>query len=184
MARWLVFLFFLVDFFGSNAQGIDVDFDKKRDFSVYRTFRLGEGEVITPKEKQQSSAKELQGWMKTAIQEKLRDKGLVESDSSADLIVTYLIGSKEEREDINLGVQLLGGGISSNSPSTDPGKSNKTWSRSYSLGKIIIDLADRSGTLVWRIKATTENAEADTKSVIDEVVRVGFKKFSTKPKKK
>lgn len=181
MARWLVFLF-IVDFLGSHAQGIDVDYDKKRDFSVYRSFRLGEGEVITPKEKQKSSSKELQGWMKAAIQEKLKEKGLVESDSSADLIATYLIGSKEEQEDINLGMQLLGG-ISSNSTSTDPNRS-KTWSRNYSLGKIIIDLADRGGTVVWRIKATTENTEADSKSVIDEVVRVGFKKFSTKPKKK
>lgn len=182
MARWLVILFF-VDFLGSNAQGIDVDYDMKRDFSVYRSFRMGEGEVITPKEKQKSSSKELQGWIKAAIQEKLKEKGLVESDSSADLIATYLIGSKEEQEDINLGIQLLGG-ISSNSPSTDPHRPNKTWSRNYSLGKIIIDLADRGGTVVWRIKASTENTEADSKGIIDEVVRVGFKKFSTKPKKK
>jgi hypothetical protein len=34
-----------------NAQSIEVEYDKKKDMSAYKTFQFGEQEIITPKEK-------------------------------------------------------------------------------------------------------------------------------------
>jgi len=161
---------------------VHVEYDKNRDFSVYRSFQIGEGEVITPKEKQKTDESKLHAWIKLAISGKLKEKGLLEVDSATDLVITYLMGSKEQNEKIDLGTQILGG-VSGNALATGPNQPNRTWTRDYALGKIIIDMTDRGGNLVWRISATTEGHDADHKEVIDEVVHIGFKKLSTKPKK-
>lgn len=180
MVRLLIFLLLSVSHAGIGQ--IHAEFDKSRDFSVYRNYKLGDSEVITPKEKQRSDASTLHAWMKEAIRVKLSEKGLQEADSSADLVVSYLIGSKEQNEKVNLGPQLLGG-VSGNSLTADPSQPNRTWKRDYPLGRIIIDMTDRRGNLVWRIDATLEGHDANNKEAIEEVVRVGFKKLSMKPRK-
>jgi len=179
--RWSL-LFLLLAVIRCAYGQVHTEYDKNRDFSVYRRFRIGDGEVITPRERQKTDESRLHEWMKLAIIGKLKEKGLLEADSAADLVITYLIGSKEQNEKIDLGMQIVGG-VSGNTLATDPSQPNRTWTRDYSLGKIIIDMSDRSGNLVWRISATTEGQDADHKEVIDEVVRIGFKKLSTKPRK-
>ena len=168
------------------AQEIKVEYDKKRDFSHYKTFKFGEGEVITPKERQQVSEAKLHKWIKDAIVEVLTEKGLHLSDTSSDLVASYVVGSGERNENINMGTQMLsglshGGGVVKGNAITASGNPNQTWSREYQIGNMIIDRHDKSNNLVWRANATTQGAAAE--QLIRQMVSASFKKFSLKPKK-
>lgn len=163
-------LFVLLSFF-SYAQNINVEYDKNRDLSRYKTFRVGEGEVITPKDQQVVDSKSVKKWVISSITEELKEKGLVQLDSGADLVATYVVGS-DNRSDL----EMLGpGGMM-------PGNSSQTWSADYKMGSLIIDLNDKSNNLIWRVNATTRDAN-DGQRMVDQIVAAGFKKFSLKPKK-
>ena len=154
------------------AQDINVEYDKKRDLSGYKSFTFGEGEIITPKDRRQSDAGKLHKWVKEAIGEELKEKGLAQADSLGDLTVSYVIGSQERSDYSQLGP--LG---------TAPGNPSQTWSRDYQMGKLVIDLNDRNNKLIWRVNATTNGTDTNIEQLIDQVVSAGFKRFSLKPKK-
>lgn len=154
------------------AQTIQAEYDKNRDFSQYKTYRFGAGQVITPKDQRQFDEKKIDGWIKTSIREEFREKGLVEADSAADLVVTYAIGSTQRLDMQNLGP--LGG---------TPGQDTRLWSRDYNLSSFIIDLNDRANNLVWRVNGETAATTSDAARQIDEFVAKGFRKFSVQPKK-
>ena len=165
-----------------EGQGVKVEYDKSRDFSVYHTFKLGEGEVITTNENKKVDKAKLNQLIKVAIQKKLAEKGLLRSDSSADLTASYVLSSQDKNESFDMGSQLLGTSVPGNTLATPQGPS-KTWSRDYQLGKMIIDLTDKNGNLIWRVNGSSHAEAADNEAVINEVVQAGFKKLSLKPKK-
>lgn len=159
--------------FSLSAQGLKVEYDKDHDFTQYKTFSFGEGEIITPKDERTVKDEDLHKWVREAIAEELKEKGLQQADSSgADLVVSYAIGSLNRRDVEQLGP--LG---------QTPGDNSRTWSRDYAEGSFIIDLNDRSKRRVWRINASTNTSSSDQTRMIDQVVGEGFKKFSLKPKK-
>lgn len=169
------FLFRFVLVFSTNgafAQDINVEYDKNRDLSGYKTFTMGSGEIITPKDRRTGNEANLHKWVKEAIVEELKEKGLAQVDSAGDLLATYLIGTQQRTDFSQLGP--LG---------TSPDNSSQTWSRDYTMGSLIIDLNDRNRNLIWRINATTGAAAMDINVLIEQVVSAGFKKFSLKPKK-
>jgi len=149
-----------------------VEYDKDHDFSKYKTFHFGEGEIITPQDKRIIKDNVLHKYVKTSIAEELKEKGLTQMDSLADLEVSYVIGSTPRTDTERLGPLGL-----------TPGSSSQTWSHDYFESDLIIDLNDRSGKKVWRINSTTSSTTSDIGRVIDQVVAEGFKKFSTKRKK-
>ncbi len=164
-------IFVLISFF-SYAQDINVEYDKTRDLSRYKTFRIGGGEVITPEDQRQVESAALKKLVISAIEKELIAKGLQQVDSMGDLVASYVVGS-DRRSDLE---QLGPGGMM-------PGVDSQTWSRDYRMGSLIIDLNDRSNNLIWRVNATTTESSNDAKRMIDQVVAAGFKKFSLKPKK-
>ncbi|CAN5483259.1 hypothetical protein BH10BAC4_BH10BAC4_08590 [soil metagenome] len=170
MAR-LTTIFLLMSFFAS-AQNIKVEYDKDRDLSAYKTFSMGEMEIITPKDQIQPNEKSLKETIKAELIEELTEKGLHQVDSAGDLVVSFLAGS-EQRMDMQR-VGPLGG---------TPGSSNDTWSRDFIMENIIIDLNDKSKKLIWRVKASSTSSVGDMESAVASVVSAGFKKFSRKPKK-
>lgn len=155
------------------AQDINVEYDKDRDLSGYKTFTMGSGEIITPKDRRTGNEANLHKWVKEAIIEELTEKGLTQVDSASDLLATYLIGTQQRTDFSQLGPL----GVS-------PDNSSQTWSRDYTMGSLIIDLNDRNKNLIWRVNATTGASAMDIHVLIDQVVSAGFKKFSLKPKKK
>jgi Domain of unknown function (DUF4136) len=112
-------------------------------------------------------------WIQGAMTEELNNKGLTKSDS-ADLIISYLIGS-EKRTDAG-SVGPLG---------MTPGSNQQTYLRDYQQGSLVIDLNDaHTNKLVWRVKAVTNANQPDGEKMIDEIIEKGFKKFGQKGKKK
>ncbi len=170
--RFLIMLACLLSLVPSAAQDINVEYDKNRDLSRYKTFTLGAGEIITPKDQRTGKDANLHKWVKEAITEELKEKGMTQVDSAGDLLATYLVGTTQRRDVSQLGPL----GIS-------PENSSRTWSRDYTMGSMIIDLNDRSNNLIWRINATTGASAMDINILIEQVVSAGFKKFSLKPKK-
>lgn len=170
--RPVIFLFFLVSEVTSFGQDINVEYDKNRDLSVYKTFTVGSGEIITPKDRRTGNEAKLHEWVKGAIAKELKAKGMQQVDSAGDLLATYVIGTMQRTDFSQLGPL----GVS-------PDNSSQTWSRDYQLGSLIIDLNDRNHNLIWRVNASTSAAAMDIHVLIDQVVSAGFKKFSLKPKK-
>jgi hypothetical protein len=166
-------LFFLLISISSLGQDIKVEYDKNHDFTKYKTFRFGEGEIITPKDKRVVKDATLHGWVRKAIMDELTGKGLVYLDSAkADLVASYIIGSLERSDMQDLGP--MGG---------TPGSTSQTWSRDFQQSSLVIDLNERNNLLVWRINAVTSTTTPDAGNMIKDVVSKGFKKFSLKPKK-
>ena len=156
------------------AQDIKVDYDKTKDYSGYKTFRFGDSEIITPKEKKQISDKVLDKLIKDALIKVLGAKGITQNDSSAQLVVTYVAGIFEHSEIQNLGP--LG---------QTPGSSAQTWSNNYSQGELVIDLNDvQSKKLIWRINSQTNTTTPEASQYIEQIVDKGLKKFAVKPKSK
>ncbi len=170
--RLLAFLLIMFIVCPAVGQDISAEFDKNRDLSRYKTFTIGDGEVITPKDRRTGRESSLHKWVKESITSELKAKGLEQVDSAGDLLATYVIGTQERTDFSQLGP--LG---------TSPGDNSQTWSRDYQMGNLVIDLNDKNRNLIWRITATTNAAAMDIEQLIDQVVSAGFKKFSLKPKK-
>jgi Domain of unknown function (DUF4136) len=166
-------IFFLITVLNLHAQEIKVEYDKNRDFTKYKTFTFGEAEIITPKEERVFDEKILHSWVKNSITNELEEKGLKKSDTTADLIVSYIIGAVDLSETGDLGP--FGG---------TPGiETDRHYTNSFRQGNLVIDLNDKSDFLVWRISAQAVNMSAQAERYIAEIVAKGFKKFSIKPKK-
>jgi Domain of unknown function (DUF4136) len=160
--------------FALQSQDVKVEYDKTKDYSGYKTFRFGESEIVTPKEKKQITDKALNKIIRDAITKELGEKGLSQNDSAAQLTVTYVAGEFEHSETQSLGP--LG---------QTPGSSAKTWSNNYTQGEFIIDLNDtRNNKLIWRINSQTNTASPETAQYIEQIVAKGFRKFGIKPKAK
>lgn len=170
--RLLTLLTMLLAVVTTFGQDINVEYDKNRDLSHFKSFTLGSGEIITPKGRRTGNEAKLHEWVRNAIANELKGKGLQQVDSAGDLLATYVIGTQQRTDFSQLGPL----GVS-------PENSSQTWSRDYQLGSLIIDLNDKNRNLIWRINATTNAAAMDIHVLIDQVVSAGFKKFSLKPKK-
>ena len=157
-----------------NAQSIEVEYDKKKDMSAYKTFQFGEVEIITPKDKRIFDETKTRAIANDVIERELIERGLQRVDSNAHLIVSYIIGSMERSSVYNAGP--LGG-----TPGVEPSGATM---RDYNEGSFIIDLNDRGGNLIWRVNAVTTFTEANLLPQIDQMVDTGFKKFPNKLKTK
>jgi Domain of unknown function (DUF4136) len=161
-------------FFSHHAQDVKVEYDKTKDYSGYKTFKFGESEIVTPKEKKQVSDKALHKMIRGAIIKEMTEKGLTQNDSTGQLNITYVAGTFEHSETQKLGP--LG---------QTPGSSAQTWSNNYSQGELIIDLNDsKSNKLIWRINSQTNTTTPEAANSIDQIVAKGLKKFGVKPKGK
>lgn len=160
--------------FSLQGQDVKVEYDKTKDYSGYTSFRFGDSEIVTPKEKKQISDKTLDKIIKDAIVKELNEKGLTKIDSGAQLVVSYVAGIFEHSEIQNLGP--LG---------QTPGSSSQSFTNNYTQGELIIDMNDsKSNKLIWRINSQTNTSTPEASQYIDQIIDKGFKKFGVKPKGK
>ncbi|MBK7650239.1 MAG: DUF4136 domain-containing protein [Flammeovirgaceae bacterium] len=128
--QWFLFVLLIASV--SYGQDIKVEYDKKLDFTQFKTFRFGEGEVITPEDQQVVSEVQMNKWVKAAVSRELEAKGLTRVDSSADLTVSYAIGAMARSDAGSVGPMGL-----------TPGSMERNYSRDYSQGSFVIDLNNR-----------------------------------------
>ena len=156
------------------AQSIEVEYDKKKDFTKYKTFAFGQSQITTPSDQKQVDDVTMNNWIVSAITEDLERKGLKRLDSLADLIVTYAEGTLARTDNLVLGPLAL-------KPGDNP---ERNFRYDYHQCSFIIDLNDRNGNLIWRINSTTNMTTAEAERTIDVIVQKGFKKFARPNKKK
>ncbi len=173
MKKFISILFILISTTIIWAQEIKVEYDKDRDFSKYKTFSFGEGEIITPKDQKLVSDATVHKWIKTAIGRELEMKGLQQVDSAADLVVSYAAGTLARSDAGNVGPLGM-----------TPGSTDRTYIRDYQQGSLVIDLNDKSNMLVLRINSTTNMIGDDGERMVDQIVEKGFRKFGRPVKKK
>lgn len=167
-------LFFLFATTALHAQEIKVEYDKDRDFTKYKTFSFGEGEIVTPKDQKQVSDAVFDKWVKAAVTRELELKGLKRVDSArGDLIVSYAAGSLTRSDAGNVGPMGM-----------TPGSTERTYIHDYQQMSLIIDLNDHSNIMIWRINSTTNMTAQGGERVVDQVVERGFRKFAKPGKKK
>jgi hypothetical protein len=159
--------------FAASGQDMKVEYDKDRDMTGYRTFTMGEGEITTPKDQRVIADEELKRYVHDAIVNELVSKGLTQLDSLGDLTASYIVGSLALMDIQNLGPM-----------GTSPNSSDRTWSRDYRQGNLVVDLNDRKNILIWRVSASTSYGVPSTDKLIQDIIARGFKKFSIKPGKK
>ncbi|MBI1769827.1 MAG: DUF4136 domain-containing protein [Bacteroidetes bacterium] len=166
----IVLFFISISAFG---QEIKVEYDKKHDFTKYKTFSFGESQVITPQDQKQVSDATIDKWIKNGVTRELEFKGLKRAEANADLIVTYAVGTMARSD-----MQAIG------PLGQTPGSTATTWSRNYNQTSLIIDLNDKSNFLVWRINSVADVVGAEGERTIDMIVERGFKKFAKPVRKK
>ncbi len=163
------------------SQKVDVKYDKKLDFSLYKTFSVGEGEIFTPEGERKFKEEELKSWIREALVQELKAKGLTPVDTNADLHIDFVAGALQQ-------TQFEDWGPMGYSQSPDPmGQgSSRTWSAEYSQGSMFLDFIDtKVNKVVWNATATVNlTEEQNIDRLINEIVAKSLRKFPVKSKKK
>lgn len=177
MIRKVALSAFLLGTCAAWGQEFKVEYDKNRDYTQYKTFRFGEGELVAPKDQRQLSAGQVDKWIKESVTIELQRKGLKPVDSAADLVVSYIVGTLEKSDAGDVGPMGL-----------TPGSMERTYMKDYRQANIVIDLNDRRDIKIWRINATMEMVNNNGDKIIEQVVAKGFRKYpkpdNVKKKKK
>jgi len=174
--RRLILIFFLFGAVPVLGQEFKVEYDKDRDFTRYKTFRFGEGELVTPKDERKMTAGQMDKLIKEYMTRELELKGLKRTDSTADLVISYIVGTLSRSDAGDVGPMGL-----------TPGSMDRTYLKDYRQGNIVIDLNDRQDIKVWRVNATMEMTSSNAEKMISQVIQRGFKKYpsiNSKKKKK
>jgi hypothetical protein len=158
----------------SLAQSVEAEYDKKKDFSHYKTFSFGESQITTPSDQKLIDDKTMDAWIVRAITRELEMKGLKRRDSMPDLIATYAEGTLARSDTERLGPLAL-------TPGANP---DRSFTYEYKQSSLVIDLNDRSGNLIWRVNSTTNMTSSEIERTVDAIIQKGFKKFAKPAKKK
>jgi len=151
------------------AQKVDIEADESADFSKYKTFRIGEGQL---KSKSPSLNSDLtRRKIENEIRKRLIEKGLSEVSGQPDLNVVFRLGSARRNE-----VEAF--------PAGRYGLARRRVVTQYTEGTLIIDLRDTSKReLVWRAVAVEDKGDASKiADRLDDMVRKSIEKYP--PKKK
>ncbi|MBS1950013.1 MAG: hypothetical protein OJF59_002340 [Cytophagales bacterium] len=169
--KFLVPFFLFISTLGIS-QEIKIEYDKKHDFSKYKTFSFGESQINIPSDQKELSKVDIEKWIKSGVKRELEYKGLKKIDSLGDLIISYVLIT-EPRYDVQ---QLGPGGLTPNS-------SDRTFTRNYTENTLVIDLNNRSNYLVWRINAVDDVMGKEAERTIDLIIVKGLRKFGKFKKK-
>jgi hypothetical protein len=174
MVKQLFFVSALLASFSGRAQEFKVEFDKNTDFSNYKTFTFGDGQIITPRDLRQIPDSLIHHWVRKAVTINLTSKGLTKVDGPADLVVSYLTGMDKHSDAGNVGPLGL-------TPGANP---SQTYMRDYQEITLVVDVNDaKKNALLWRINARTSTSASEGERFIDQNVERGFRKFSLRAKK-
>ena len=152
-----------------QAQKVDIESDESADFSRYKTFRIGEGQLKAKAPALNSDLTRRK--IENEIRKRLIEKGLSEASGQPDLNVQFRLGSARRNE-----VDAF--------PAGRYGRATRRVVTQYTEGTLIIDLRDTSKReLVWRAIAVEDKSDpAKISEHLDDMVRKSIEKYP--PKKK
>ncbi len=158
----------------SFSQQVKIEFDKKRDLKTIRTFQFGESQITTPKDQKQVADNLLNQWIVTSIADVMKYNQINQTDSLADIVITYAFGVLARTDYERLGPLAQ-------TPGTQQTGSFKF---DYRQSTLVIDLNDYNGNLLYRISATNNLTSPINERLIFATTYRGFKKFNKLHKRK
>ena len=162
------------------GQSVKTTMQKGVDITVYETFTVMKGEVMTPPDARKINENVLFQSIKEAVKKEMELRGykFVE-DSTAQLYISYVAGAYNLTEGGNMGPL-------SRTPAQTPADmdQSRSWSRESSEGMIVIDMMDsRSKKELWKATGNLSLENVDLDRGLDAIVYKAFKKFPNKNKK-
>lgn len=156
------------------SQEVRTEGSKNTDFSIYKTFKFGDSEIVTTRNSKKISDASLDKIIRETIERELKEKGMSRDEENGQLMVTYMAGSFRHSEIQQLGPLGVG-----------PGQTAQNQTVTYTEGSLVIDLNDaRNNHLIWRINSNLDTNQANPRNSVEQVVVKGFKKFGVKRKNK
>lgn len=158
---------------GSLAQEIKTDYDRKADFSQYKTFSFEKVETKDPL---------WVGRITAAVEEALTTKGLTQVASGGDIAI-IAIGMATDRQTLNTFYDNFGGGWGWRRWGGDDFGESTTTTETYRVGTLVVDLFDsKTKTLLWRGSASNTLSNNSGKNIknFDKSVEKLFKEFPPK----
>lgn len=167
--------------FAVAGQSIKTRTEKGVDMTVYETFTVMKGEVMTPPDQRKINETELFNSVKNAVTKEMELRGYKYlPDSSAQLYVSYVAGAYNLTESENMGPL-------SQTPAQTPADmdQSRSWSRESREGMMVIDIMDsRNNKELWKATGSLPLDNVDLSRALDALVYKAFKKFPNKNKKK
>lgn len=171
--RYLLFIS-LVYTLTTFGQEVRTEGPKNTDFSIYKTFKFGDSEIVTTRNSKKISDASLDKIIRETVERELKEKGMSRDEENGQLMVTYMAGSFRHSEIQQLGPLGVG-----------PGQTAQNQTVSYTEGSLVIDLNDtRNNQLIWRINSNVDTNQANPRNSVEQVVVKGFKKFGVTRKNK
>src|SRR5258708_2472159 len=169
--------------FGAQSQ-VHIDFDKKVDFTKYRTFKFEPGKVVRKLGLQDTTSTFMNQYIAEAITKKLTSNGLIRTGKTPDLVITYVAGAKEKQEMENSmsspGFYSLQSRFYGRGGWWGP-QWNTFWVNRYEQGTIIIDVYDaKRDQLIWRAYAVSPINNYNEQKFVNKEIAKSFKKFPPK----
>ena len=180
--RYVLFLFAII-LSGSTASGqfaVKTSSSPGTDPTVYTTFRVDKGDLITLSDKKSDDTQFFTN-IKQAIVQSLEAKGYKSvDDSTAQLVISY-VGESIARTDVgNLGP--LGQKPAGDATQVD---ASRSWSRDYTENNLVIEMIDPLNKKnIWRASTTYSGASLMGIRTLDVIIYKAFKKFPDRNKKK
>lgn len=160
------------------AQEFKTSVQKGVDLKKYETFSILKGEIVTGEDRKIDKESFYSEFRKIAIQE-LKDRGytLIE-DSTAQLLISYVVQTSRVIETEDLGP--LGQMPQSNSGS----EQTQSWSREFSRATLIIAVEAGKGNSVWTSEGTMEVGRTREVSILEYSVKNALQEFPNRKRKR
>jgi len=162
-----LFAFTLLAAHGAWAQKVTMEFDQSKDFKLYKTFNIREGQLNSKNPALNSPLIKKQ--IEADIEKDLTSKGLTRVDGPSDLNVRYTFGAARKTE-----VEAY--------PAGWYGFGTRYVRVPYAEGTLVIDLRDpTTRSLVWRAIASEEKSDASKiEGKLDDMVKKSINKYPPK----
>lgn len=158
---------------GCLAQEIKTDYDRKADFSQYKTFSFEKVETKDPLWVDRITA---------AVGAALTAKGLTQVESGGDIAI-IAIGMATEQQTLNTFYDNFGGGWGWRRWGGDDFGESTTTTQTYRVGTLVVDLYNsKTKALLWRGSASDTLSDNSAKNIknLDKSVEKLFKGFPPK----
>ena len=157
----------------SQAQEIKTDYDRKTDFSRYKTFSFEKIETKDPLWVDRITA---------AVGAALTAKGLTQVETGGDIAI-IAIEMSTDRQTVNTSYDNFGGGWGWRRWGGNDFGEATTTTETYKVGTLVVDLFDRkTKALLWRGSASDTLSSNSTKNIknLEKGVEKLFKEFPPK----
>ena len=166
----LVPIWFLI---GASGQKVEITESKSAEFGKYSTFFIKDGDLVLVM-RSNANEDQIKERLREAIRAELVKKGYdVQSDSTADLSVSFVAEIVERTEQENLGP--LGEAPARTGADLDQ---PRTWTQEVRQGSLAIEIFDgATNKSVWRSRSEINFRSSDLNEVLNAAVGRSLRKF-------